>query len=393
LSLKERISRLIDPELAEELIECEFSDEGFQAFALLGRPHLMRANRKGQYLFLNGRAVTDRSIEAAMAECYRAYLPPKRFPVWFLFIELDRDQVDVNVHPRKEEVRISGGRRLFGIIRRGVGGALEASVSAPPALVEQAPAPAPPAAALRESIETYHTAPAIPRSSPGQTGSLSFDAPEPRTTERGKELPRRTPMPSSPRLARPERGQAYQFHNAFIVEETADGLAIIDQHALHEKILYNKLRSAYEGGPVSAQQLLFPVPVDLGAAGKEALLQSQSELLRMGLQVEDFGDQSVAVYALPRLLGTVDPAVVVEELAARLSGGEPLTGAGDLVHLTLATMACKAAVKAGDRLSEEEVARLLTDRESAGNLYSCPHGRPATIEITKSELEKRFLRR
>ena len=251
----------------------------------------------------------------------------------------------------------------------------------------------PPAAALRESIETYHTAPAMPRSSPGQTGSLSFDAPEPRTTERGKELPRRTPMPSSPRLARPERGQAYQFHNAFIVEETADGLAIIDQHALHEKILYNKLRSAYEGGPVSAQQLLFPVPVDLGAAGKEALLQSQSELLRMGLQVEDFGDQSVAVYALPRLLGTVDPAVVVEELAARLSGGEPLTGAGDLVHLTLATMACKAAVKAGDRLSEEEVARLLTDRESAGNLYSCPHGRPATIEITKSELEKRFLRR
>ncbi len=401
LSLKERISRLLDRDLADELVDCEFSSEGLQAFALLGRPHLMRANRKGQYLFLNGRVVSDRSVEAAMAECYRAYLPPKRFPVWFLFVELDPAQVDVNVHPRKEEVRISGGRRLFGIITRAVGAALSDGVKPPPALVADRLAPATeelqsvsPGSSiehLSDSIERYHSSPTV-RSSPRQTGVLPFGTETHRIDPR-KQTGRRSPVPSSPEPVRAERGQAHQFHNAVIIEETDDGLAIIDQHALHEKILYNKLRTAYEAGPVSAQQLLFPVPVDLTAEGKEALLTAQAELLRMGLHVEDFGDQSVAVYALPRLLGTVDPAVVVEELAARLGAGQPLTGAGDLVHLTLATMACKSAIRAGDRLSSDEIALLLSDRESAGSLYSCPHGRPTTIEISNAELEKRFLRR
>lgn len=432
--ISERVGRLFDRTLAARLIETPIEASGVSGHLLLAPPDIQRANRKQQLLFLNGRAVSDRQVSAALAEAYSAYLAPRRFPIWFCFLQLDPAEVDVNVHPRKEEVRIHASRRLFGLLRDTAVRAIEGEL-APPSAFDHGPAraPLPPTAGLRESIERYHQRPplrprdqsqarldlgaapasrtspapedaapppAVPAPAPATGASTTPPAASAPTRPHWRGEPPTSAAPTaaapSPRPRSEPQGPApvaHQFHQAYLVEQTPDGLAIIDQHALHEKVLYNQLRAAYESGPIARQPLLMPLPVDLPAADYEAVIAAREELAKLGLEVEPFGEGTVAVSAVPALLTKADACVLVETVAERLAGGRPLEAAGALAHDVLASMACKAAIKAGDRLPDEDIARLLTHRDHGGDVYSCPHGRPTTIRMTLDELERRFHRR
>jgi DNA mismatch repair protein MutL len=193
------------------------------------------------------------------------------------------------------------------------------------------------------------------------------------------------------------RGKAMQLHDRYLVVETVEGMEVIDQHALHERVLYERLRTRVLDGPLESQRLLVPEPVDLAPAEAAAVLESRELLARLGIEAQPFGGDTVLVASFPTLLGgKSSPADVLRDVAARLVGAEGPTGAGggpearELCDHLLATMACKAAVKYGDPLSPEEVEALLAQRPGVENHHHCPHGRPTSLIFTREELDRRF---
>jgi DNA mismatch repair protein MutL len=409
LPLRERASRLFEPALADRLIEVAVDTPEASGHLLLAPTAVQRATRRQQLLFINGRCVADRQLAAALAEAYARYLAPRRFPVWFAFLLLDPTTVDVNVHPRKEEVRIEGARRLYGVIHHAAAAALADNLQPPallhdpaieprsvpslraanslPAMVDHAMAASAQPAWIAEDTPAPRIAPAPPL--PVLTASLHDAAATATRLDQGRLAFDRVVEPDSTQRQR----RAIQLHQAYLVEETADGIAIIDQHALHEKILYNQLRRAYESGPIARQSLLIPRPLELPAEAHTTLLTARDALLRVGIEIEPFGPSTVLIQALPALLARTDPCLLVETLAETLERGRQLPGAAALAHDLLAQMACKAAIKAGDPLDADGVTRLLQARDQSGDSYSCPHGRPTTLIVTHADLERRFLRR
>jgi len=184
--------------------------------------------------------------------------------------------------------------------------------------------------------------------------------------------------------------RAIQVHNSYLIAETNEGMIVIDQHALHERILYEEFKGRVERGGVESQRLLVPEPVDLTAADAEALLNQREVLGRLGLEVEPFGGSTVCVAAVPVLLASVPPARLVQDLADHFRH-QPLPPTPDaILDHVLATFACKAAIKAGDRLTQVEIDALLDRRHLASNTHHCPHGRPSSLTFTKAELERQF---
>jgi DNA mismatch repair protein MutL len=199
------------------------------------------------------------------------------------------------------------------------------------------------------------------------------------------------------RAGRPEHAapdglppKAIQVHDSYLIAETRDGMMVIDQHALHERILYEELRQRVAGGKVESQGLLVPEPVHLAADEAAAVLEQRALLVELGLELEDFGGDTVLVRSLPVMLGHIPPERLVRDLAEHLHT-RPIPPTRDgLVAELLHMVACKAAVKAGDRLSPEEIAALLDRRDLVADSHHCPHGRPTALVFTKAELEKQF---
>jgi DNA mismatch repair protein MutL len=179
-------------------------------------------------------------------------------------------------------------------------------------------------------------------------------------------------------------------HDSYLVAESADGLVVIDQHALHERILYEDLRERVERGGVEAQRLLVPEPVELSASDAAELLERRELLARLGVELESLGGGTVAVSSTPAMLGGIEPARLVRDLADRFRGQALSPTADDLLEQVLSTLACKAAVKAGQSLSPDEIAALLERRDLVANAHHCPHGRPAVLTLSRAELERQF---
>jgi DNA mismatch repair protein MutL len=381
--LRDRIALFFTREVCEALIEVEADQGPVTLTGWVADPACDRGNAKLQYLFVNGRCVRDRSLGHALQEAFRGLLMTGRYAIGFLFLRLPPDQVDVNVHPTKSEVRFRDSQALYHLVRASIKRALMAKNLVPRLQAPEAPweRPAEPAYDFPPS----GMFPPVPiQEPPAQIlapASSSVPPPPPDTADR-------SPAPAAATV--PQR--AIQIHDAYLVVETRDGMVVIDQHALHERILYEQLRRRVREGKLEVQRLLIPEPIDLTMEQAGAVLEARPQLAELGLDVEDFGGGTVAVSSYPALLGRVPVAEIFQSVVDVLATRDRPPTRDQLFDHLLATMACKAAVKAGDRLTADEIDYLMRLRPTAEDSHHCPHGRPTSLVFSRHELDKQFKR-
>ena len=377
---RRRVGDLYGRELAEALIEVDSGDGPVRVTGFVAPPVHSRANAKMQLTFVNGRYVRDRSITHAISAAYEGMLISRRYPMAFVFLQVDPREVDVNVHPTKIEVRFHRGPAVHQTVLNAAREALRRADLAPTVELPPGRAGGP---APRQ--------PALPRIRPGVSQGTPFDRP----------ISRPAPAPGAPDAAElgappaadePPPHACFQVRNAYIIEERADGVAILDQHALHERILFSQIRERLDKARLESQRLLIPAVVELGKADTARLLAEKEGLAQLGIEVSEFGPDSVAVNAVPALLGTCSAESILHDVLAEL-GGDAADGAVETRKLAIARLiACKAAVKAGDRLTRSEMTSLLGKAATLDERDTCPHGRPTCIFFPFADLERQFKR-
>ncbi|TWT43753.1 DNA mismatch repair protein MutL [Phycisphaerae bacterium RAS1] len=436
----QRIADFFDPELTQQLLPIEREGDRVRIEGYVAPPAHCRRSSKWEYVFVNGRFIRDRFVSHAIKEAYRSLIQPDEYPVAFLYITIAPDLVDVNVHPTKIEVRWRDSNyvhgqvlaalrdkflstnldRRFGPVRapqdedayrqRVRTAMVDYFTHARPAApVPQQAAAATAARAGRPAADVEGAAWSVPDGVPAGSGAPWVEA-------RGNGLLPSQAVPTLPgardgaereslELAEPGQAalplppegvpRAMQFHNTYLAVETADGVMLIDQHALHERILYEEFRRRIAEKPLESQRLLLPLMVSVPADRIEPLETHAATLARLGLDLAAAGPQTVAVHAFPSLLDArrFDAESFVRDLLDLLSEPGSRPGAESLLHEALDMMACKAAVKAGDALTADEITALLSRREIADRSSHCPHGRPTTLHLTLRELERQFKRR
>ncbi len=428
----DRARRCIDvlgKDIEEALLEFEHRELRGEAgqlpisvWGLAGLPSIARGNGTAQYLAINGRPIRDRNLQHAIKEAYRGLMPMDRFPVAVVFLEMDPRQVDVNVHPAKAEVRFRQPSAVHGVVlsalrQRLLGADLTPSVGASDggwrgSMDQRAgpgPSPAPGPGSGTGHGPSHATEP--PRSAsqfvdyfrqmdPKQKGFVYEEV--------KRELAKDNPMfaadadddsPALPLAAHPSVATILQVRNSYVVTEDEDGgILIVDQHALHERVMFEELsrRVLGEGKPLESQRLLMPEVVRAGAS-RQALLEELNPLLeRIGIEAEPMGPDAVGVHAFPSFLFSRGVEVVpfMEELLDKAEAGDLAAGDATAIesalHEVIDLMSCKAAVKAGDRMTPEELNALLARRGEIERSSNCPHGRPTTLRLTLKDLEKRF---
>jgi len=417
-TVRRRAADFFGPELAEAMIEFADDDDGLKLYGLVAPPAHARSSAKWQYFFVNGRCVRDRLLAHALREACRGLIDPARAPVALIFIEMDPAEVDVNVHPAKVEVRFRNGRQVHSHLLGALRDAHNRADLAPavrlagPDAAPDASEPAPddtPAGHRRQSLKQALAD--FLRSQPRPQARLDFPPPRdrPAAPPAGDYVPTRPPStapgapapagpvdrpagPAFPPAAEPRR-RAIQVHNSYIVSETDDGLVIVDQHALHERVLFEELTRRIASGGLAAQRLLIPARVEVTESERASLNERADLLDRLGLEVTDFGPNAVAVHKFPALLAerNVAPPEFLRDLLDLLverAGDET----GPLLEAVLSTMACKAAVKAGEPLAADEMEALLARRRRTERADACPHGRPTTLNLTLADLARQFNR-
>ncbi|MGE0481757.1 MAG: DNA mismatch repair endonuclease MutL, partial [Phycisphaerae bacterium] len=446
-----RIADLFGAELAQGMLAIRRASERLTIDGFAAPPAESRGSSKWEYVFVNGRYIRDKFVSHAIREAYRSLIDSARHPVVFLFITIEPGDVDVNVHPTKIEVRwrdsnLIHGQVLAALREKFLGTRLDHALVPPSdadphreraraALVEfftharpaphagrgaddfprvadpargragdipanahelaaavstrlpPDPADASPTAWPRE-ILAIHTLPEAPRSAhvfdTGRNANAAGPA-EPLVADASQAAPAPHPAAAGSR--------AIQVHNAYLVVETPEGVMIVDQHALHERILYEELRRRIAQRPLEAQRLLLPEVVSLPADRVEALETHADTLARLGIELAAAGPQSVALHAYPTFLERLHSAAFVRDLLDALCEPGARPAQDTLLHRLLDMIACKAAVKAGDPLTPLEIDALLARRELAERSSHCPHGRPTTLHLTLRDLEKQFHRR
>jgi len=423
--LRGRIAAFFGHDLAADLIPVASSDEAIRLSGFAASPSHSRGNNRLQYLFLNGRAIRDRSLQHALGEAYRGLLLTGRFPIAFLRIEMPAEMVDVNVHPTKLEVRFQDSGRLYsqllGTLRtRFLSTDLtarlqpvtdsEAASAIDPAAADvmrrelvdwakgQLPVQegAPPSAASGgwpPAAQSRFDAQWTPPTAPLELSVLDRRWQAPPKRERDEERNGNDEHRIDPAGGgAPPSPAALQLHDRYLVTECDDGLIVIDQHALHERILYEHLREKVLAGAVESQALLVGEPVDLAPAEAAAVLQARDTLAQLGMTVEPFGGDTVLVSSYPAMLANFRPAEILRELADQLLAGGKRPDRRDVLDSLLHMISCKAAIKAGDRLSRDEITALLQQRHLAQDTHHCPHGRPTALFFSRDELDKQFKR-
>jgi DNA mismatch repair protein MutL len=436
-SPRDRVLALLGPELSPDMLELSVDDRGLRLWGMIGTPEIARGTARHQRIFLNGRLIADRSTSHAIKEAYRGLTEPDRWPVVVLCIGIDPSQVDVNVHPTKSEVRFRNQAAVHGAVLAAVrqrlreadlipaislsdpsgSGGSGASSSHLPlragSMIEPLPAMRPAASSpsqpsRSEFVEYFR------RLDPMQKGFvygevrqalaevspelLERDASQSTNGGHHDELPSVRPV-----------SEIMQVHASYIVTKDEQGLLIIDQHALHERIMFEKLKAQLtkatqltqvtggpgvqeRGGSLESQRLLMPATLELEPAQLELLGELRSTLQRLGIEVESIGPRSVGVHAFTSLLFSrgVEPAEFLRDLLDRAARHGINHDPEAALHEVLDMMACKAAIKAGDRLSHAEIADLLRQRESVERSSNCPHGRPTTLRLTIRDLDRQF---
>ncbi len=385
-----RLGRIMGREFLPDALPIDIEREGTRVHGFAGLPTLHRPDPSQQYLFVNRRPVKDKVLLGAVRAAYGDLLARGRYPLLALFLELPPDEVDVNVHPAKVEVRFRDAGRVrnlvAGALRQGLDAAghrasAAGGVRTLAALTHGAESARPYALAARDRWKWRHR----------DGESASFYAPLPDIAQPSADA-HAAAEPAAPDLLDCPLGAARaQLHSTYIVAQTRDSVVIVDQHAAHERLVYERLKAGMSTGSVARQLLLIPEIVELPEEHVAALVEAASEFARLGLVLEPFGPGAVMVREVPGPLGDGDIKGMVRELALAVdSAGNPLK---DRLEAMCSRMACHGSVRAGRRLTADEMNALLREMERTPHSGQCNHGRPTYVELKVSDIERLFARR
>ena len=394
-----RLGDVLGPDFRANAVGVDAEREGVRVEGFAGLPTLSRANSLGQYLFVNGRPVRDKLLVGAVRGAYADYLPRDRHPLLALFVTLDAREVDVNVHPAKTEVRFRDGGLVRGLIVRALKEALAREGRRAASTGGSATIAAfRPLGQARRGTYDWRRSPARPSGfTPSRGGAAlgfaeaaqaAFEVGEPSADARVESF-----APAAELIERPLGAARAQVHETYIVSQTRNGLVIVDQHAAHERIVYERMKAAIGKAGVARQILLIPEIVELDDADAARLAARAGELARFGLVIEEFGPGAVAVRETPSMLGDVDVRGLLHDLAEHMAEwDDSLPLERRLLHVS-ATMACHGSVRAGRRLKPEEMNALLREMEETPNSGQCNHGRPTYVELKLTDIERLFGRK
>ncbi len=372
--LGDRIVQLWGKDHLERMLPfgTERGDVRVRGFA--GRPVDALPRRDGQHLFVNGRVVQDRVLAHAVQEAYGNTMPRGRFPSVVLFLQVPASEVDVNVHPRKTEVRFRRSGEVHDAVRDAISAGL-ADAAAVPSLTDLRPSSAPRGEALPVQLRD-------PRP------EEAFYGPGPRAPEAA---PRPAPLEASEVPGAVPLGQ---YRDSYIVAQDEQGLLLVDQHAAHERVLFERYLEEAEDNRVEVQSLMFPPTVELAAHEALTLEQELAEFRRLGFVIEPFGGNAVRVAGVPALAARLDPGTLLRELLGEASRTRSAAAGVDTLRRKLVTTAaCHAAIKVNHPLGRVAMQGLLDDLYRTVNPTTCPHGRPALFRLTLEEIERAFRRR
>jgi DNA mismatch repair protein MutL len=394
-----RLGDILGADFRANAVEVAADREGVIVEGFAALPTLTRANALGQYLFVNGRPVRDKLLLGAVRGAYADYLHRDRHPLLALFVTLDAREVDVNVHPAKAEVRF----RNAGLVRALIVSALKAGLvrdgtraattggSATIAAFRPVSGVPPRGWDWRRSPSRPSELPQSYRTAGGgfaEAAQAAFDVGAPAADLRAAEVETAAEL-----IDRPLGAARAQVHETYIVSQTRDGLVIVDQHAAHERIVYERLKAALDRSGVARQILLIPEIVELDEADVAQLAARADELARFGLVLEAFGPGAVALRETPSLLGEIDGAGLVRDLAEHMSEWDESLPLERRLMQVASSMACHGSVRAGRRLKPEEMNALLREMEVTPNSGQCNHGRPTYVELKLTDIERLFGRR
>jgi DNA mismatch repair protein MutL len=392
-SLRERLGDLFGAQLVAELLEVPDSEvSGIRVSGFAGRAGVSRANRQQQIVFLNGRPVENQTVSHALREGYHTALMKGQHPVTFLFIEMDPAAVDVNVHPAKREVRFRDPAHLREVIVRIIRETLESDRGSwsrtfsapadppPPMDTTQPLMPVSEQVSLRRDWSQMPVQ-NVPRSAPATQASSPVSDLAP------------VPPPSAPRRASQDFKIIGILGRLYILMENATGLVLVDQHAAHERILFEEMRRRMDGQGVPTQRLLLPVTLQAIPKDADWLLGNLEGLAHAGIVIEPFGPGTFKIDALPQFLAPSDPLQLIRDIIDELRDASQQAAKLRLGEDMIAKTVCRHAVKANDILREPECVRLVQDLLACELPYCCPHGRPTMIQMSYAELEKKFGRK
>jgi DNA mismatch repair protein MutL len=385
----QRLGRIMGREFLEDAVPVGGERDGIAVRGFAGLPTLHRPDAAYQFLFVNGRPVRDKLVIGAVRAAYRDTVPRGRHPLLALFVELAPTEVDVNVHPAKVEVRFRDGAGVRSILIGALRHALEtagfrASAQGGARTLETL-ARAPATAHYERAASTFQFE---PRSASGfseqrQTPFEGLDEPTADAAPHDE-----TPIQDNE--IRPLGAARAQLHETYIVAQTETSVVIVDQHAAHERLVYERLKKAITNGGVTRQALLIPAVVEVGEDEALALDEKADELAELGLVVERFGPAAVAVREVPALLGTTSVDGLVKDLAADLLADGSAAPLRERLEAIASRMACHGSVRAGRRLTAPEMNALLREMEATPFSGQCNHGRPTYVELKLSDIERLF---
>ncbi len=409
----ERLGAILGREFRENAIEIDAEREGLRLTGFAGLPTYSRGNAMQQFLFVNGRPVKDKLLTGAVRGAYQDYLARDRHPVLALFLDVPPEFVDVNVHPAKAEVRFKDAGLVRGLIvsalRHGLG---MAGHRASTTVASAALGAARPEGSASLPWGRPHERPNLPQGfsdvvrdmyAPHEGSGFRVQEDAQMAFERRGDMAMPSARaPEAPLASLPEQpapseyplGTARgQVHATYIVSQTADGIVIVDQHAAHERLVYERMKKQIAATGVARQSLLLPEVVELEDGPAERLIARTQELAGLGLIIEPFGEGAVMVREVPAMLGKMDVQGLVRDLADELTELDEALSLKERLEEVCGTMACHGSVRAGRRLTVDEMNALLREMEATPHSGQCNHGRPTYVELKLSDIEKLFGRR
>jgi len=387
-----RLGRVLGREFEENAVEIDAEREGVRLTGFAGLPTFNRGNAQLQFLFVNGRPVRDKLLIGAVRGAYQDFLARDRHPAVALFVDLSSQDVDVNVHPAKAEVRFRDAGLVRGLIVSGLRHALAGAGHRASTTVA--------GAALSSFRPQGEGAPRVYQSQPyvsqgargfAETFHQPISSTLPGTEGHSARVEPTMPTPGDTSL--PLGVARGQLHETYIVAQTDDGLVIVDQHAAHERLTYERMKSQLAEKGVARQGLLIPEVVELDRDAVHRLVKREAELAELGLVLEGFGEEAVVVREAPALLGNADIKGLVRDLADELAEFDAALTLKERLEDVCSTMACHGSVRAGRRLTADEMNALLRQMEATPHSGQCNHGRPTYVELKLADIERLFGRR
>lgn len=404
-----RLASILGADFGQNAIEIDKEREGIHLTGFAGLPTYSRGNSQHQYLFVNGRPVKDKLLHGALRGAYQDFLARDRHPVVALYIDLPSDHVDVNVHPAKTEVRFRNPGLVRGLIVSALRHSLaaaghRASTTVSDYALGKIQAEQPQYAFQQNYNRPPHASPyrydpalqpLVDGITPTVSNDYGFSA---KVEESGETYNPQTGEVVSGEIAQdftanPLGAARAQLHETYVVAQTQDGIVIVDQHAAHERLVYERMKNAMAGQGVARQALLIPDIVDLGETDAARVLARSDELAEMGLVIEPFGTGAVAVRETPALLGEMNIQSLLRDLADDITEYDEALSLKEKFEHVCGTMACHGSVRAGRRLNGAEMNALLRDMEATPHSGQCNHGRPTYVELKLADIERLFGRR